>query len=112
LLTEQGYNVLTVTQGEEALALIQEGKHPVDLVLTDVVMPRLGGKDLIKRLRATHPRLSVVYMSGYTNGAISSQGVLDEGAILLEKPFTGEKLARTIRLALDRRPVDGSGRAS
>jgi PAS domain S-box-containing protein len=109
LLTEQGYNVLTVSQGEEALALIQEGTQPVDLLLTDVVMPRLGGKDLTERLMATHPGLRVVYMSGYSGGAISSQGVLDGGAILLEKPFTGEKLARTIRLALGWRPVDGSG---
>jgi PAS domain S-box-containing protein len=101
LLTEQGYRVLTVTQGEEALALIQEGRHTIDLVLTDVVMPKLGGGDLVKRLRASHPKIRAVYMSGYTSGAISRQGVLEEGAILLEKPFAAETLARTIRLALD-----------
>jgi two-component system, cell cycle sensor histidine kinase and response regulator CckA len=111
LLTEQGYNVISVTQGEEALTLIQEGKHRVDLVLTDVVMPRLGGADLVKRLSAIYPGVSVVYMSGYTSGAISRQGVLDEGVIFLEKPFAAEQLLRTIRLALDRPPVDRSGRA-
>ncbi len=107
LLTERGYAVLTATHGEEALALVREGEHIVDLVLTDVVMPRLGGADLVKRLRDMRPQPRVVYMSGYANGAISRQGVLDEGAILIEKPFTAGTLARTIRRALDRQPVDG-----
>ena len=104
LLTELGYEVLAVTQGEEALALIQQGRHSVDLVLMDVVMPKLGGGELVKRLRAIHPQLRVVYMSGHTDGTISRRGVLEEGAILLEKPFTAQKLGRTIRTALDRRP--------
>ena len=104
LLTELGYEVLAVTQGEEALALIQQGRHSVDLVLMDVVMPKLGGGELVKRLRAIRPRLRVVYMSGYTDGAISRQGVLDKGAVLLEKPFTAQNLGRTIRTALDQRP--------
>jgi PAS domain S-box-containing protein len=112
LLVEQGYNVLTVTQGEEALALVQEGRHPVDLVLTDVVMPKLGGGELVKKLRAIRPRIRVVYMSGYTSGAISRQGVLDEGAVLIEKPFAADKLARTIRAALDGRQPDTAGRAT
>ena len=104
LLTELGYEVLAVAQGEEALALIQQGRHSVDLVLMDVVMPKLGGGELVKRLRAIRPRLRVVYMSGYTDGAISRQGVLDKGAVLLEKPFTAQNLGRTIRTALDQRP--------
>ena len=112
LLTEQGYDVLSVTDGEEALALVQDGKRPPALVLTDVVMPKLSGAELVKRLKAIHPEVAVVYMSGYTSGAISTHGVLDEGAILIEKPFTAETLARTIRAALDRTAVDGSGRAS
>jgi two-component system, cell cycle sensor histidine kinase and response regulator CckA len=111
LLTEQGYDVLSVTNGEEALALVQGGKRPPALVLTDVVMPKLSGVELVKRLKAIHPQVAVVYMSGYTSGAISTHGVLDEGAILIEKPFTAETLARTIRAALDR-PADGAGRAS
>jgi two-component system, cell cycle sensor histidine kinase and response regulator CckA len=109
LLVERGYNVIAVAQGEDALAVLQEGKQTVDLVLTDVVMPKLGGADLVRRLRATHPRLRVVYMSGYTDGAFSGQGALDPGAIVLEKPFSADTLARTIRLALDRRPVDATG---
>jgi len=102
LLTQQGYTVLDVSQGEAALALLGSEKRAVDLVLTDVVMPKLGGADLVKRLRTLHPRLRVVYMSGYTDGAISRQGVLDKDAILLEKPFTAENLARAVRRALDR----------
>ncbi|HET6899160.1 MAG TPA: ATP-binding protein, partial [Vicinamibacteria bacterium] len=105
LLTEQGYRVLAATDGEKALALVQEGKPPVDLVLTDIVMPKLGGGDLVKRLEAMRPGIGVVYMSGYTSGAIAKQGVLDDGAILLAKPFTAEELARSVRLALDRRGV-------
>jgi PAS domain S-box-containing protein len=101
LLADLGYTVLIATDGEEALALIENGDRPIDLVLTDVVMPKLGGTDLVKRLRASHPRLRVVYMSGYASGAVSRQGVLDEGSILLEKPFTAENLARTVRTALD-----------
>ncbi len=108
LLTEQGYKVLAVTQGEEALALVREGKHRVDVVLTDVVMPKLGGGELVKRLRTIHPELRVIYMSGYTSGAITRQGVLEDGAVLLEKPFAAEKLARTLRLVLDRGQADGS----
>ncbi len=68
-------------------------------------MPKLGGGDLVKRLEAIRPHICAVYMSGYTSGAISKQGVLDDGAILLEKPFTAEQLARSVRLALDRRRV-------
>jgi two-component system, cell cycle sensor histidine kinase and response regulator CckA len=102
LLGEQGYNVLTAADGEEAADRVRAGNGSVDLVLTDVVMPKVGGADLVKRLRALHPRLRVVYMSGYTKGAISKRDMLEGGAVLIDKPFTTERLLRTIRLELDR----------
>jgi PAS domain S-box-containing protein len=101
-LEERGYTVLLASNGEEALALARERSGPIHLLLTDVVMPKLGGGDLAKLLSALRPAIRVLYMSGYTNGAISRHGVLGEGVVLLEKPFTGDKLARAVREALDR----------
>jgi len=102
VLAEQGYTVLLASQGEEALALAREHEEAIDLLLTDVVMPKLGGGDLARQLRRLRPAVRVLYMSGYTNGAVSRQGVLDEGVVLLEKPFTGDRLAHAVREALDR----------
>lgn len=65
-------------------------------------MPKLGGGDLAKLLMVPHPEIRVLFMSGYTDGAISYHGVLGAGVVLLEKPFTGDKLARAVRAALDR----------
>jgi two-component system, cell cycle sensor histidine kinase and response regulator CckA len=101
-LEESGYTVLLASNGEEALALAREREGPIHLLLTDVVMPKLGGGDLAKLLLALRPEIRVLYMSGYTSGAISHHGVLGEGVMLLEKPFTGDKLARVVREALDR----------
>jgi PAS domain S-box-containing protein len=102
-LEERGYTVLLASNGEEALALAGgEGERQIHLLLTDVVMPRLGGVQLARLLSASRPAIRVLYMSGYTDGAISHHGVLGEGVMLLEKPFTGDKLARAVREALDR----------
>ena len=75
----------------------------IDLLLTDVVMPKLGGGELARRLAALRPGLRVLFMSGYTDGALAQHGVLAEGVALLEKPFSGEKLVRAVRDQLDRR---------
>jgi PAS domain S-box-containing protein len=101
-LEERGYTVLLASNGEEALALALARAGPIDLLLTDVVMPKLGGGDLAKLIAARRPEIRVLYMSGYTDGAILQHGVLREGVMLLEKPFTGDKLARAVREALDR----------
>ena len=101
-LEERGYAVLLASNGEEALALGRERKGPIDLLLTDVVMPKLGGGDLARLFLALRPGTRVLYMSGYTDGAISQHGILGEGLMLLEKPFSGDKLARAVREALDR----------
>jgi signal transduction histidine kinase len=101
-LEDRGYAVLLASNGEEALALARERKGPIDLLLTDVVMPKLGGGDLARLFLALRPGTRVLYMSGYTDGAISQHGILGEGLMLLEKPFSGDKLARAVREALDR----------
>ncbi|MCM2334868.1 MAG: response regulator [Anaeromyxobacteraceae bacterium] len=88
-LEESGYTVLLASNRKEALALARGSEGPIDLLLTDVVMPKLGGADLAKLLVALRPGLRVLYMPGYTEGAISQHGVLGEGVMLLEKPFIG-----------------------
>ena len=106
-LEERGYTLLVAAEGEEALDLARQHQEPIELLLTDVVMPKLGGADLAKRLKALRPGIRVLHMSGYTNGAISQGGVLAEGVALLEKPFTSDKLARVVREVLDRPPESG-----
>jgi DNA-binding NtrC family response regulator len=101
-LEEGGYTVLLAANGEDALALSREHSGPIELLLTDVVMPRLGGGDLGRLLLALRPGLRVLYMSGYSDGAISQHGVLGEGIMLLEKPFSAASLEHAVRVALDR----------
>jgi PAS domain S-box-containing protein len=97
-----GYRVLTAAQGEEALLLFAEHHGNVDLLLTDVVMPRMSGSELAQRLVKSRPSLKVLYMSGYTDDAIIAQGVLAAGANFLAKPFTAQDLMRKVREVLDR----------
>jgi signal transduction histidine kinase/CheY-like chemotaxis protein len=97
-----GYSVLTAADGEAAVAVAAAHPGPIHLVLTDVVMPKLGGPELGRILAGVRPGIRLLYMSGYADGAISREGVLHPGVSLLEKPFTAETLARTVREALDR----------
>ncbi len=96
-----GYTVLRAGDGEEALALAGAHAGPIDLLLTDVVMPKLGGSELAERMRALRPNVRVLFMSGYTDGAIAHHGVLQAGVALLEKPFGGAQLVQAVRSALD-----------
>jgi CheY-like chemotaxis protein len=107
-LEERGYTVLLAADGQQALAYAREQRGPIDLVLTDVVMPGLGGGELAKLLTELRPAIRVLHMSGYTNGVISQHGVLAEGVVLLEKPFTSVRLAGAVREVLDRRAPPGS----
>ena len=102
VLEEQGYSVLVSSQGEEALALARAHDGPIHLLLTDVVMPRLGGARLAEILAAEQPGLRVLYMSGHVDSAIAPLGGLGEGVGLLDKPFATNALARAVRDALDR----------
>jgi PAS domain S-box-containing protein len=104
MLEERGYTVRATTNGEEALALAEAHEEAIHLLLTDVVMPRLGGWDLAERVRALRPEVRVLFMSGYTDGALSQHGVLEPGVRLLQKPFRTDQLAWAVRAALDSVP--------
>jgi PAS domain S-box-containing protein len=101
ILERLGYTVLEACDGDEALAVWREQSRRIDLIVTDVVMPRLDGPSFVARVRETHPSTPVVYLSGYTDDAMVRREALDPGTPLLQKPFTSGALARTIRSVLD-----------
>ncbi len=95
VLEGEGYLALVANDGEEAFAIAE--RTPVDVLLTDLTMPKLGGRELAERLRRTNPELKVLYMSGYTDSGILSDGVLPPGTAFLSKPFTFAELAESVR---------------
>jgi two-component system, cell cycle sensor histidine kinase and response regulator CckA len=101
LLERQGYSVLEARHGADALRILEESGRQIDLVVTDLVMPEMGGKELAERLRAHRPGLKVLYMSGYTEKAIAAGGVMPPNTGFVEKPFTVEQLMRRLREILD-----------
>jgi CheY-like chemotaxis protein len=101
ILQRVGYTVLSAPDGVEAIRLIGESGGDVHLLVTDVVMPGLGGRDLVTHVRETYPELRVLFVSGYTEEGIRRHGVLDTGSAFLEKPFTAERLAQKVREVLD-----------
>ncbi len=104
LLRRQGYTLLTASNGEEALRLVEEQTtiKKIDLLVTDVVMPHMGGKLLADHLKTIYPGLKVLFMSGYTDNAIVHQGILAAETDFLQKPFTPDVLARKVRQVLDK----------
>ncbi|HOW63791.1 MAG TPA: ATP-binding protein [Candidatus Paceibacterota bacterium] len=101
ILLQYGYSVLEAATPEIALALSARHPGPIHLLITDVVMPGLNGKELREQLRISHPDLKCLYMSGYTADVIAHHGILDPGVHLLEKPFTVHALIRKVREVLD-----------
>ena len=101
ILEKNGYQVLVALSPADAILLSQRHTEPIHLVLTDVIMPRMTGAELSARLLSQRPALKVLYMSGYTDGSIASQGVLESGASFVQKPFTSELLTRKVRGALN-----------
>jgi DNA-binding response OmpR family regulator len=101
LLTRAGYRVLQGATPNEALAVAGAHPGPVHLVLTDVIMPHMSGRQMAETLRATRPEAHVLFMSGYTDDAISHHGILDPGMHFLEKPFTSLALLRKVRDVLE-----------
>jgi PAS domain S-box-containing protein len=102
VLLRHGYRVLDAENGEDALRVSQAHEGSIDLMITDVVMPKMGGKEAADRLQPFYPQMKVIYMSGYTDNAIVHHGVLAPGLNFLQKPFSAEGLARKVREALDR----------
>jgi nitrogen-specific signal transduction histidine kinase/ActR/RegA family two-component response regulator len=101
LLERYGYKVLETAHGAEALRFFDANADRIGLVLTDVVMPEMNGRELVERLRAAHPSAKVLFMSGYTETAIVVDGRLPPNTGVLEKPFTVEELLRQVRTVLD-----------
>jgi signal transduction histidine kinase len=101
VLDRCGYTVLEAEDGERALGLAEARQGDIHLLVSDVVMPRLGGRGLAERLASSRPDLRVLFMSGYTDDTALDQGVRAGGAAYLQKPFTPESLARAVRAALD-----------
>jgi DNA-binding response OmpR family regulator len=100
MLEQLGYAVLTAGTPGEALVIAREHRGSLDLLLTDVVMPELNGRELATSLRASRPGLKRLFMSGYTADMIAHQGVVDEGLDFIQKPFSSRALAAKVREVL------------
>jgi CheY-like chemotaxis protein len=103
ILEGKGYTVLEARNGAEALELGRTFDGRIHLLVTDVVMPKMSGRELAEELLATHPETKVLYMSGYTDGIIGNHGVLEPRTELLQKPFSVDLLAEKVRRVLDAR---------
>lgn len=101
ILERRGFRVLEAADGVEALEIAQLHHDRIDLLLTDAIMPRLGGRDLARRLAEQRPDVRVLFMSGYAESEIVHRGLLDPGIAFLEKPFTADELTAAVRTTLE-----------
>jgi two-component system, cell cycle sensor histidine kinase and response regulator CckA len=101
VLEKYGYTVLEAANGEEALKVAEQHVGPLDLLLSDVVMPRMGGPELAQALLARRPSVKVLYMSGYTDHPMVRRGVVNAGVAFLQKPFTPTLLVSRVREVLE-----------
>ncbi len=100
-LEARGYKVLEADNGDTALQIAGRQTEPLHMLITDVVMPGMGGRELASNLRTSRPKTKILYLSGYTEDAVVHEGVLESGASFLQKPFTLQTLARKVREVLD-----------
>jgi two-component system cell cycle sensor histidine kinase/response regulator CckA len=96
-LRNKGYTVLEAKSGEQALKIIAEGGEPIDLIITDVVMPRMDGPALIKQVRETMPDVKVIFISGYTEDTFRKRLDNEQGIHFLPKPFSLKQLATKVK---------------
>jgi len=101
ILTDHGHTVLEARHGRDALAIAADYKHPIELLLSDVVMPEMGASELSDQLLAERPGLKVLYISGYTSDEVVRRGISRQDAAFIQKPFTPEELMRKVRELLD-----------
>jgi CheY-like chemotaxis protein len=102
VLREQGYKVLEAAQGLDAFVVCDGHEGPIHLLLTDVVMPKMSGRELAEHIAEIRPGIKVLYMSGYTDSTIAYHGILEKDLNYIQKPFSVEKLARKVREVLDK----------
>ncbi|HPG67234.1 MAG TPA: PAS domain S-box protein [Candidatus Hydrogenedentes bacterium] len=101
ILDKAGYHVLDAANGLEALRVFEAEGKAIELVVTDVIMPEMNGRELYERIAATRPDIRVLYMSGYTDNVIAHHGILNEGTFFLQKPFSARALTAKVREVLD-----------
>ena len=101
VLKQKGYKILEAKDGEDALRISNEHEGTIDLMITDVVMPGMNGRELAEPLQSLRSEVKVIYMSEYTDNAIVHHGVLAPGLNFLEKPFSPESMAHKVRRVLD-----------
>jgi two-component system, cell cycle sensor histidine kinase and response regulator CckA len=106
ILGRAGFTVLTAADGEEALQMAKRHEGAIHLLLTDVIMPKMGGRELATRMAKERPAIKILYTSGYTDDAIAHQGVLDPGVRFVAKPVTPAELTRKVREVLDEAKSD------
>jgi DNA-binding NtrC family response regulator len=103
VLADRGYSVIDAQNPEDAERHAGNNGGQIHLLLTDVMMPGISGRELAKRITSRHPHIRVLYMSGYTNNVIAEDGMLEAGLSFLQKPFTPQTLVQKVRETLDRR---------
>jgi CheY-like chemotaxis protein len=109
VLVGHGYRVMTASNGVEAVEIVRRCQEDIDLLVTDVVMPKMAGREAAAAISALRPGIHVLYMSGYAQPVLSPAGVLDPGIVLVEKPFTAPLLLAKVREALSRSVDDLAG---
>jgi CheY-like chemotaxis protein len=101
VLRARGYSVIVAENGESGLEILKIHAGSLDLLLSDIVLPKLSGPDLADQARSMRPGIRVLHTSGYTDRGVVENGLLRPGTAFLQKPFTAEELARKVRAVLD-----------
>jgi PAS domain S-box-containing protein len=109
ILGRRGYQVLMAATGAEALVIAAEHDGAIELLMTDVIMPKMQGKEVAERLRVARPAMKVLFISGYARPVLANSGTLDPGVVLLEKPFSESTLLTAVRQVLDEPPAARQG---
>ena len=106
VLRSAGYSVLEARNGMEALRVCFQQKDPIHLAVTDVIMPKMNGREVAEKLLELRPAIRILFISGYTDESIAHHGLLQHGAQFLQKPFTPKGLLETVRKVLDAERTD------